>query len=129
MDATALDGLLAELAIDRPAALAVTEGLRDDLRLNLKPQTRVEVDTLLSAYERREGLLMRLETDLNQARTTIVALIADGHPALPRLTIGSAELEDLRENRRTIEAAEGQFSVREVTTEGTVTVGPETHIS
>lgn len=125
MDRTALDGLLAELAQDRPAALAVTEGLRDNLRLNLKPQTRVEVDTLLSAYERREGLLMRLETDLTQARTTIVALIADGHPALPRLTIGSSELEDLRENRRTIQAAEGQFETREVTTEGTVTVGPE----
>lgn len=129
MDRTALDGLLAELAIDRPAALAVTEGLRDDLRLNLKPQTRVEVDTLLSAYERREGLLMRLETDLTQARTAIVALIADGHPALPRLTIGSAELEDLRENRKTIQAAEGQFDARLLTTEGTVIVGPEVAIS
>ncbi|CAN5814296.1 hypothetical protein BH20PSE1_BH20PSE1_01060 [soil metagenome] len=129
MDKTALDGLLAELAHDRPAALAVTEGLRDDLRLNLKPQTRVEVDTLLSAYERREGLLVRLEADLTQAKTTIVALIADGHPALPRLTIGSAELEDLRENRRTIEAAEGQFDERLLTTEGTVIVGPEVAIS
>lgn len=128
MDTTALEGLLAELAQERPATLAVIEGLRDNLRLNLKPPTASGVEALLFDYERRDGLIMALDNELATALATARTLLADGYPVLPSRDFDKPEMDDLLDNRMTQEAALAQCRLGEFTTEGAIEVGPEAPI-
>lgn len=121
--------MLAELAEQRPATLAVIEGLRDHLRLNLKPPTAEGVQALLFDYERRDGLIVLLDKELAQVLGTARTLLADGYPGLPARDFDKPEMDDLLENRMTLEAALAQCRLQEVTTEADIEAGPEVPIS
>ena len=126
MDTEGLQALRAEVQLAGPPLAAIVEGLRHDLeQQDLQPEDRAEVQALLADYERRESLLISVETRTRAAFEAVVALENDGYPNLPEREIDPGTFEALDQNRRSIEAAQAQFRPRAITTEGTSTVGPE----
>ena len=120
MDTQGLQALRAEAQQAGPPLAAIVEGLRHDLeQQDLPPEARSEVQALLADYERRESLLISVDTTAHAAFDAVVALENDGYPNLPEREIDPAVVEALDQNRRTIEAAQGQFRPRAMTTEGT----------
>jgi hypothetical protein len=103
MATTAVTAALAEIV----AALATIppqhEGLKDFARLNLKPETLVEIRTSLEQYDRRVRLL-------EAAQKANEVLLADGYPALEPREISDAAYQDLQTNKQTIDAALQQFT-------------------
>jgi hypothetical protein len=79
------------------------EGLLDYQRLNLKPDTRREVDEAINDYSRRLGLM-------NAAQAALEALVNDGYPDLSVRAIAATAFEDLQANAASIEAALKKFS-------------------
>lgn len=126
MDTQALQALRAEAQQAGPPLVAIAEGLRHDLeQQDLPPEARSEIQALLADYERRESLLVSVDTRTRATFDAVVALENDGYPNLPEREIDPAVFEALDQNRRTIELALAQFRPRAITTEGTSTVGPE----
>lgn len=100
---TAVDSALAEIN-ERLATFAPQhEGLRDFALLNLQEATKVEIDSSLKLYDRRQDLL-------EKAKAALESLNADGHPDLPVREISTAAFDDLRNNTSTIEAAMARFA-------------------
>lgn len=126
METNSIDSMLAELAQERPDVLAIIEGLGHDLeQKDLLPVTGQEVQRLLAEYQRRNGIMVRLQGQLNQARETVLELLQDGYPNLPEIIIDALVFDDLEQNLATIERAQAQFKPRALTTSGASTVGPE----
>ena len=65
------------------------------MRLNLEPQTRPPVESMLAAYERRDALL-------RTSRAALVELLDDGHPDIPVREIDTAAWSDLFSSFSTI---------------------------
>ena len=126
MDTSGLDALLAELKGERPAALKVIEGYQHQLeQADLTAGTRQDANGLLAITEVFDRTIVNLDAQLNQARVTLLDLLAQGFPNLPVREVDGATLDDLQQNRESIEAAEGQYKRRAVTTAGTSTVSEE----
>lgn len=126
METEKLEALLTDLAEERPDILSIIEGLGHDLeQKDLLPATVKEVQKLLANYQRRNGIMARLQGQLTEARDTVLELLQDGHPDLPEIIIDPGAFDDLDQNRETIEMAQAQFRRRVLTTQGTSTVGPE----
>lgn len=126
MDVQGLDDLLAKLRDERPAVLKVIEGFQHQLeQADLAVATRQDTEALLATTEVFDRTIVNLDAQLNQARVTVLDLLEQGFPNLPEREVDGAVLDDLEQNRETIEAAEGQFKRRVVTTEGASKVGPE----
>jgi hypothetical protein len=126
VDSKGLEALRAELLLARPPLAGIIEGLQHDLeQQDLLPEARAEVQGLLADYQRRESLMVGLDSRASATFDAVSALLADGYPALPEREISEEAFEALDQNRRSIELAQGQFRARAVTTEGTSQVGPE----
>jgi hypothetical protein len=126
VDSKGLEALRAELLLARPPLAGIIEGLQHDLeQQDLLPEARAEVQGLLADYQRRESLMVGLDSRASATFDAVSALLADGYPALPEREISEEAFEALDQNRRSIELAQGQFRPRAITTEGTSEVGPE----
>jgi len=126
MDTEAIDTLATEVQAATLPVAAVLEGLEDYLSLDLRADTRAEVDALLAEYQRRRDLLGALTHALATTRAAIESLLADGHPTLPRREVAPEVLVDLDGNLVSLSAAHGSFSARLLTTDGALEIGPET---
>jgi hypothetical protein len=102
---TALGDIAAAIAALAPAH----EGLRDFARLNVRPETLVEVRTAIEQYDRRLRLL-------TVAQSALDALVADGYPDLATRDIAAAVLADLQANAASIETALALFGAVTATT-------------
>jgi hypothetical protein len=87
-----------EISAALDAMAAPHEGLRDFSRLNIRPETLVEVRVSIEQYDRRARLL----TD---ARKAIDALVADGYPELNAREAAASVIADLQANAESIEVA------------------------
>jgi hypothetical protein len=126
VDTQGLEALRAELLEARPPLAGIMEGLQHDLgQLDLPPEVRAEVEALLADYLRRESLMQTADARASGTFDAVTALLQDGYPDLPVRDINPDTFDALDQNRRSIELAQAQFRRREVTTEGTSTVGPE----
>lgn len=126
MDTQGLEALRAELIKERTPLGAIIEGLRHDLeQQDLSPEDRSEVQGLLTDYLRRESLMSTTDARASGTFDAVTALLQDGYPSLPVRDIDPDTFDALDQNRKTIELAQAQFRRREITTEGTSTVGPE----
>jgi hypothetical protein len=101
--ATGIDTAHTELSDALAAVGPEYEGLLDYQRLNLKPDTRREVDEAINDYARRQQLMLN-------ALNALEALINDGYPDLAVRAIAGAAFEDLQSNAASIEAALKKFS-------------------
>ena len=119
----------AELLAARPPLDQIIEGLEHVLeQKDLLPEVITEVQALLADSRRRLEAMQTLDANASSTIDAVLALVADGYPALPEREISPAALEALDQNRRTMELAQAQFRARAITTEGRSTVGPEVAI-
>ncbi len=126
MDSAAIDSLATEAQAATLPVAAVLEGLEAYLSLDLRADTRAEVQALLADYQRRRDLLAALTQALATTRAAIESLLADGHPTLARREVAPEVLGDLDGNLTSLSAAHGSFSERALTTDGALEIGPET---
>ena len=91
-----IDASLAELEPE-------LEGFRDYASLNIKPETKSQVQELIAQYERRVKML-------HEAKDDLLALMSDGHPVIPIKEVSDAVYADMAENAATIEAALSKVS-------------------
>ncbi|MGH8570012.1 MAG: hypothetical protein ACREXU_18900 [Gammaproteobacteria bacterium] len=126
MDSAVIETLAAEAEAAAIPVAAVREGLEDYLSLDLRQDTRAEVDALLVEVRRRGELLSALKSALATTRAAIEALLADGHPALWTREVVPEVLVDLDQNLLSLSAAHGRFLARPLTTGGVLEIGPET---
>ena len=118
--------MLAELKDERPASLNIIEGLQHDLeQTDITAATRRETEAFLATYKIFDRTIVNLDAQINQARVTVLELLDQGFPNLPEREVDAAVVDDLEQNRRSIEAAQAQFKRRVITTEGESVVGPE----
>jgi len=116
--ATSVDAALQEIVASLAVLSPQLEGLRDFQRLNLKAETRREIETSLAAYARREQLLV-------SAQSALEGLLGDGFPEMAVRALDEAAYLDLVANAGTIEAALKQFSAADqATVELITTAGP-----
>lgn len=100
--ASAIDGAIAEIKAKLAEMEPQHEGLRDFASLDLKDETRGFVQEFIAQYDRRVELL-------NTALDALINLSNDGHPEIPAKTIPEEALDDLNENKSTIDAALAKF--------------------
>jgi len=79
------------------------EGLNDYSALDIKPETKAQVDAAIALYDTRK-------TKLEAAREGLVSLVGNGYPVLEIPDVSASVLADLQENAATIEAALAKFS-------------------
>lgn len=99
---TAMTSLIRQFGEDLRNYRDPLEGLNDLLRLNLKPETRVAVETL-------RGTLGHRIQHLRIARDALRDLFQTGYPDDIRSEGTDAILADLAEQARTIEAGSALF--------------------
>ena len=78
------------------------EGLRDLARLNIQPETLIEVNKLLAVYDQRIDLLTK-------AKLGLESLIEDGHPELNSFEVIQTVYQDLQNQQETVSAAFAKF--------------------
>lgn len=116
--ATAVDQAIIEIRAVLAQIALEHEGLRDDARLNLKPETMEEVNAEIVIYDRRVGLL-------KAALAANEALVEDGYPELSVRQVSEIVLEDLQENAASIAAALKKFdSIKATNLGGIATLEP-----
>lgn len=104
---SAVDQARAEVAASLAEIAPAHEGFRDYADLNrgqpggLLPATQEEVSKIILEYDQRRDLL-------TTALAALDALIADGHPVVPDVTIPEAAYKDLQANFETVQAALGK---------------------
>ena len=116
MSSPALKELVFELSAAKLNLVPIIEGYEDYLRLNIFPETKAIVQTALDDANRRLGLL-------DAALTALEALDADNYPEFSAKPVTDAIYADLLEQRRTIEAALGQFHPENQAVTVTITPG------
>ena len=94
----AVDAALAEVNATLAALAAPHEGLRDYARLNLLPETQIDVRAMLDKFDRRVARLTAVKLALE-------VLILEGDPAIGTREIADNVLRDLQGNERSISAA------------------------
>ncbi len=99
---SAVDAALAEIDAQLAYIAPIHEGLRDYSRLNLNPDTLVEVNGAIALYDHRVALL-------TTAKTALEALNGDGYPDLTIPDVSLSVKADLDANQATITAAQAQF--------------------
>lgn len=114
----AINDALAEVIKKLAENAPTVEGLRDDLRLNIFPETQPYVQAALEVYVRRMG-------HWEAVKVALEALIADGPEDIPNQPISETALLDLQQNKATIDAALAQFTPVEEATGFTFSSGPE----
>jgi hypothetical protein len=96
------------------------EGLKDFLRLNIKPETTAAVQAVLTLYDKRVGLLATTKDMLARLRI-------DGHPAtFDMQQVAAIVYADLADQQATISAAFGIFASDPATALGLSASPPET---
>lgn len=98
-----LSEVLIELAAAHDALNTPIEGLRDTLRLDILPETQSACEDLLMRMLRRQHLLM-------EAIRALEALVHDGYPTVPTLSVPEVVLLDISNQIATITSAEGFFT-------------------
>lgn len=111
-----LDDLKAELLAAQVSITPQIEGLHDFARLNLTPDTLAVVNTGISDFERRLGLIVA-------ALKALEDLIDDNYPAVDVRLVPKAVFADLQDNVSTIEAAFAKFKGAEEAVSGKITAG------
>jgi len=99
---SAVDTALAEVQAAITAMAPAHEGLRDYALLDLKPETKAVVDAEIARYDLRLSWLLYVEDAL-------MNLVDNGYPTLAPAEIPEDAMEDLQENKSTIDAALGIF--------------------
>lgn len=82
--------------------MPIIEGYEDYLRLNIIEETRAIVQAALDDAKQRLALI-------DTALKALDNLAGDGYPEFDATAVTDAVYADLREQRRTIDAALGQF--------------------
>lgn len=114
---TAVDVARQEIANKLGEYAPQHEGLRDFARLNIHPDTKLQVDALIAQYDRRTALLEAAEVALK-------ALVDDGHPELAVRDVREVVYADLAENKTTIDAALLRFAPKAEASSLSFTEGP-----
>lgn len=127
MDPQPLNALLSEIEAGRPPYTEGIEGLGHWLeQRDLTEGARAGIRATLAEFARIDTFLARLGGEVLRARNTLTELLAAGYPDLPRLdNMEPSVWEEINQNRRTLIAAFGQFSPREITTGGESVVGEQ----
>jgi hypothetical protein len=100
--ATEIDAAILAITVALENTKPALEGFEDDNRLNIQDATRVEVQVDIARYTTRVGLL---ETALK----ALEDLNADDFPELPAREIPASAYDDLKEQKRTIDAAFSKY--------------------
>lgn len=106
---TKVEEALAEIVAELARIAPIHEGLQDFALLDIKPETKAAVQAAISQYNTRVSRL-------NDAKTGLQNLLADGYPTLEIPPVEAAVLADLSENQATIAAALAQFTANEAVT-------------
>lgn len=83
MKTEVFDDLIQETHTATELVLAITEGLENYARLDLRPGTLKEVQSLLDDYRRRLNILHTTVRALSDTKGIVETLLTDGDPALP----------------------------------------------
>lgn len=116
MSSPALKELIFELTAAKLSLVPIIEGYEDYLRLNIFPETKAIVQTALDAAKQRLVLI-------EQALAALEALDQNGYPGVDPMPVTDAVYADLMEQRRTLEAALGQFHPESQATTVIITPG------
>lgn len=106
---TAVDQALAEINAELTRIEPIHEGLRDYMSLDIKPDTKAQVNAAVGVYDQRVSYL-------TTAKDRLALLLADGYPTLALPPVEKAVFDDLTENQATIAAALAQFEMNEAIT-------------
>ncbi len=98
-----VDEAIVEIDAALVAMAPAHEGLNDYNALDIKPETKAQVEAAIVQYDRRKLLL---ET----AKAHLEALTGDGYPVLDIPDVNASVLADLQENAATIAAALAEFT-------------------
>ena len=99
---TVVDDALAEILTALEQIEPLLEGLKDFQRLNLNPDTMSIINATIAEHEQRQA-------KLSASRDSHRALLADGHPFLPKHEIPQAAYSDLAANDNSISVAFAHF--------------------
>ena len=116
MSSPLLKELIFELMAAKLTLEPIIEGYEDYLRLNIFSETKAIVQTALDASKQRLELITK-------ALAALEALDQNGYPGLDPTPVTDAVYADLIEQRRTIEAALGQFHPENQATTVIITPG------
>lgn len=103
---TAVEQALAEIDQAIADMAPAHEGLRDYALLDIKAETKAQVNAAIGLYDQRLSHLTTTKDRLQQ-------LLADGYPTLEIPAVEKAVYDDLKENEATIAAALARFKQNE----------------
>ncbi len=115
--------LRAELTIALNLINLQIDGLDDMTRATMSPETVQAVSTQLSERQRRRDLILAVLATLDAVLVALVALDADGYPALPKAVVLGSLFDELQKENTAIEAAVGIFEAEPLASKIVATFG------
>lgn len=125
LDTACLDRLSAEAEIPRAQVAQILEGFEDYLSLDLRQESKDQLQVLRSRYTTRLNKSVAAVRALAEAKAAIEILKADGYPEEPEAIVDKEVIEDMDANLDTLLAARRRFTPRPITTMGRLAVGEE----
>jgi hypothetical protein len=119
MPSTALAAAIAEAQTHQTQIAPELAGFQNFARIDLREDTRADIQTAIADYERRKALV---EAYLKAAD----ALADDGYPELPIRKVLASRYEELKQNQAESAAALAKFAPIHDAVAGEITFGTST---